>query len=487
MATPATLILRADGSPRIGTGHVMRCLALAQAWQDRGGRAVLVSAELSPALESRLAAEQLELRRMDSSSATDTAWAEGSDWIVLDGYHFDAALQNHLLRSGFRVLAVDDNGHSTPPAAHLLLNPNLHARPTLHAGHAPHTELLLGPRFAPLRREFIHLHPKPAESATAPVCRLLISLGGADPANRTLDVMHQVIPQLPRGVHVRVIAGGSNPHLSSLRECVQHCGQAELVVDAPHMAGHYLWADTAILPASTSCLEAFRCGLPCILIASVDNQREVAAHTRTLNLAAVVEAYDTFPGDAFASAWQTLLHDGEWRAQQSARNSSLVDGQGCRRILQSMDFHGTRLEPVTLEHAHTLWDWANDPEVRRHSFHPEPIPWETHLDWLRARLAEPDSKFFIARTPGGEAVGQIRLQAQGREEALIHLSAAPTWRGRGAGARMLRLVESAGFRHLKARVKRDNTASLRMFESAGFQRVDEQDGACQFQKDLTTP
>jgi len=487
MPTPATLILRADGSPLIGTGHVMRCLALAQAWQDRGGHAVLAFAELSPALESRLGSEHVALRRITQTPNNTTAWADGADWVILDGYHFSADLQTSLIQAGHRVLAIDDNGQSTPPAAHLLLNPNLHARRALHDGHAPHTELLLGPRFAPLRREFIHLHPKSAEAAALPVRKLLISLGGADPPNRTLDVLRRAAPQLPDGVQLRVIAGGSNPHLPSLRECLRHHAQAELVVDAPRMAEHYLWADAAVLPASTSCLEAFRCGLPCILIASMDNQREVAAHARALDLAEVVEASHELPEDRFDTVLGTLLHDTEWRVAQSARTARLVDGQGCRRILQAMHLHGARLDPVGLDDACLLWEWANDPEVRRHSFHPEPIPWENHLGWLRSRLAEPDSKFFIARTSSGEAIGQIRLQAQSPGQALIHLSAAPTWRGRGAGARMLQLAESAGFRRLHARVKQDNTASLRMFEAAGFERMDENDGACQFQKNLPLP
>jgi UDP-2,4-diacetamido-2,4,6-trideoxy-beta-L-altropyranose hydrolase len=325
----------------------MRCLALAQAWLDRGGRAIFASAELSPALEARLQDENIELRRINASSVAETTWAEGGDWVVLDGYHFDTALQKHLAECGFRVLAIDDNGHSNPANAHLLLNPNLHACPTLHAGHAPHTELLLGPRFAPLRREFIHLQPKSAENLTRPVQRLLISLGGADPANRTLDVLRLVTSQLRADVHVRVIVGGSNPHLPSLHEYVFRQRQIELIVDARDMAQHYLWADAAILPASTSCLEAFRCGLPCILVASVDNQRKIAAHVRAQGLATAVEAENSLPAEDFLSALQLLINDAQYRVTQSVQTSRMVDGQGCRRILQAMDLYGSRLERMS--------------------------------------------------------------------------------------------------------------------------------------------
>jgi RimJ/RimL family protein N-acetyltransferase len=252
------------------------------------------------------------------------------------------------------------------------------------------------------------------------------------------------------------------------------------------MAQHYLWADAAILPASTSCLEAFRCGLPCILVASVDNQRKIAAHVRAQGLATVVEAENSLPAEDFLSALQLLINDAQYRVTPSIQTSRMVDGQGCRRILQAMDLYGSRLEPVTLNDAHMLWDWANDPEVRHQSFHPEHIPWETHLRWLQQRLVEPNSKFFILRTAKGEAVGQIRLEAIGKDDAMIHLSCSPACRGRGVGARMLQLAESVGFRRLHALVKRDNTVSLRMFESAGFQRVDEKNGVCNLQKEATS-
>src|SRR4051812_29360547 len=114
------LLIRADASPAIGTGHIMRCLALTQAWQDSGGEAVLVTAENLDGLHDRVEAEGLMVHRLsatpggheDVRDTTALARETGSDWIVIDGYHFTGRYQRRLKDAGFRLLVVDDYGHA---------------------------------------------------------------------------------------------------------------------------------------------------------------------------------------------------------------------------------------------------------------------------------------------------------------------------------------------------------------------------------------
>src|SRR6266567_710574 len=133
--TLGTILIRVDASVKIGTGHVMRCLALAQAWQDAGGQAVFAMAASTAAIRVRLTGESCDIVRIDSSPAADEdvrqtialAQEIESDWIVVDGYQFGAEYQSVLKLAGGKVLFLDDYGHTRQYAADVVLNQSVSA------------------------------------------------------------------------------------------------------------------------------------------------------------------------------------------------------------------------------------------------------------------------------------------------------------------------------------------------------------------------
>ncbi|MGH9649837.1 MAG: hypothetical protein ACRD3I_05135, partial [Terriglobales bacterium] len=156
------LLIRADADLRMGTGHVMRCLALAQAWQDVAGQAEFLTTSDTPDILSRLRAEGMQVTpaTLPAGSAADAAHTAsrareiGASWVVVDGYQFDAAYQQALKSAGLKVLWVDDYGHAPPYCADLVLNQNLCAEESFYLSREASTRLLLGACYALLRREF---------------------------------------------------------------------------------------------------------------------------------------------------------------------------------------------------------------------------------------------------------------------------------------------------------------------------------------------
>src|SRR5882724_5374021 len=224
---PGVLLIRADASAVTGTGHIMRCLALAQAWQDAGGTAVAAVAEATAATEERLQREAIEVAHLmaapgsgdDAMCTAALAHDRQVAWVVLDGYRFDSSYQAALKSRGLRTLLVDDDVHADRYLTDLVLNQNAHATESLYAERDSSTRLLLGPRYAMLRREFDAWRGRPREIA-AIGRRILITMGGSDPDNFTLRVLGALSLVEVERLEAVVVVGGSNPHATRLEEAV---------------------------------------------------------------------------------------------------------------------------------------------------------------------------------------------------------------------------------------------------------------------------
>src|SRR5258708_2159527 len=111
-----TLLIRSDASIAIGTGHAMRCLALAQAWQDAGGHVVFAMAEATPAVRARLVAESCEVVSISHAAGTPEDWGETialarlqhAEWVVVDGYQFTTDYQQALKAAGLEKTFFDE-------------------------------------------------------------------------------------------------------------------------------------------------------------------------------------------------------------------------------------------------------------------------------------------------------------------------------------------------------------------------------------------
>ena len=129
------LFLRADAGLRLGNGHVMRCLALADAWKELGGQATFLVNSDNAALHARVcrAGHGLELIPASYPHSEDAAQticairSSDAEWLVLDGYHFDGEYHAAIREAGCRLLVIDDNAHLPCYEADVLLNQNLHA------------------------------------------------------------------------------------------------------------------------------------------------------------------------------------------------------------------------------------------------------------------------------------------------------------------------------------------------------------------------
>lgn len=334
------LLIRADASVAIGTGHVMRCLALAQAWQDAGGGVTFAMAESTPAIDERLGSERIGLLRINGVPGSDIdgeqliaqARTYRPAWVVVDGYEFGEGYQRALKNERLKVVLIDDNGRSGTCAADVVLNQNIHAQECLYKNRETYTRLLLGTKYVLLRREFVHAND-PRE--ISPIGRkLLVSMGGSDPDNVTRRIMEAIEQVAVADLQVVVVAGGSNPHLASLAESVARSGNScRILNNVTNMQELISWADLAISAAGSACWEYCALGLPAVLVTVADNQIPNAEALHTAGAAKLAGGGSRFTTGEMAQLITRLANSVPERQALSRTARALVDGGGAGRVL----------------------------------------------------------------------------------------------------------------------------------------------------------
>ena len=475
------LLIRADASTAIGNGHVMRCLAIAQAWQDAGGSVYFICAEGLPStLHERLIEEDIQVKLISSKSgsladAQETiaiATALSTKIIVVDGYCFGADYQRWLKDADLSVLFIDDNGHAEHYSADWVLNQNIHADESLYSSREPDTQLLLDTQYSLLRREFWAWRGQTKQVADI-AQNILVTMGGGDPDNVTQKVL-SAIEHIPN-LHIKAVVGGSNPHLASLQTFVaQSESQIELLYNVKDMPKLMDWSDIAISAGGSTVWELCLMGVPSILIVTADNQIGIANGLNKAQVALYLGELETVEEETITETLQMLLNDNPLRQDMAERGRELVDGYGGNRIRAVIQSQPLWLRHATALDSRLIWEWANDPTVRQMSLSSDPIPWESHQGWYAKKLADSSCVMYIAMKADNEPVGQIRFDIDEEGNAEIGYSVASIHRGQGFGKALLKtgiqhVATKPNVRAIVGIVKTDNLASCYAFESSGFE------------------
>lgn len=350
----ATLLFRADATPAMGTGHVMRCLAVAEAAAELGHACHMAAAAATPAVVRRLADAGLPLHRLEAppGSAADLALTRAlaaaldARTVIIDGYHFDtdwrAGLRAELRADGRRVLAFDDLAGPEPLHADLVVNASPAADPRTYARLAPGAVCLLGPAYAPLRREIREAARRPP-APPAGRTSILLTFGGSDPLGLTAPCLERLAPDLPPGCRLTVAVGGSDPRADEVAAAARRFGGRVAVHrDSPAMGALMAAAGLAVSAGGGTLAELAALAVPTVLVVVADNQAPPPALTRTPAAAAwgpVIDARALDPADAadrIAEAAWTLWRDPDARAELAARGRGRVDGEGAVRIARHL-------------------------------------------------------------------------------------------------------------------------------------------------------
>jgi UDP-2,4-diacetamido-2,4,6-trideoxy-beta-L-altropyranose hydrolase len=474
------VIIRADASVKTGTGHVMRCLALAQAFQKSGYDIHFAASECPDALAKKIKAEKFTLLKIKSKPGSDKDAGETAKfaerkkckWVVTDGYIFSGKYQEIIKGKGFRLLFVDDYGHCKNYCADIILNQNLYAGTHFYPETSPFSRILLGTQYALLRKEFSpYIHWKRQIPGKAE--KLLLTLGGSDPDNTTLKIL-KAVRNCKLGLEVKAVIGGANPHLKSIEKEISKSPNLQILKNVPEMPGLMAWADMVITGGGSTCWETCFMGLPNIIIYCADNQKPIAISLEAAGAAINLGHNSDLSEKKLLSTLKKLAGDAEARSRMSEKGRLLVDGRGAERIIYSMG--GLFLRKAEKKDCRFTWELSNSKDVREVSFSRNSIPWEHHKDWFEKMLKDRNCFFCIAETVDGTCAGQVRFKIDGKD-AVISTSLAMEFRGRGYGSVLIyeasnALMNTSKVKTVHAYIRSENKGSLKSFEKAGFRQVE---------------
>jgi UDP-2,4-diacetamido-2,4,6-trideoxy-beta-L-altropyranose hydrolase len=358
------VFLRADASLAIGTGHLMRCLTLANGLLGHGAHTTFVCRHIPQNLQEALQAlghaciklpahadlpigTSYELahgawlgvaQNVDAQDTLAAIGAQPCDWLIVDHYALDASWERTLRRCTSRILAIDDLADRQHDCD-LLLDQNLYADArSRYLGKLPvHCHQLLGPRYALLRPEFARARSK-LRPRDGVVRRILLFFGGMDAADMTSHAMSELVQLGCHDIEVDVVIGANHPSRDAIAEKCHFLGWA-CHVQTQDMAKLMAAADLAIGAGGSATWERCCLGLPCITATVAANQeilvQEAAADGILLPFSLVKESGSTQSPELHDRLIQ-CFRTPQILVSVGNKGMDLVDGAGADRVRQSM-------------------------------------------------------------------------------------------------------------------------------------------------------
>lgn len=501
-----SVVFRVDASAYIGSGHVMRCLSLAEKFAVNCDDITFISREhdanLCDLIEKRgfkvirlpppPNKEILSDKNKDDvlhSSLLGVNWKKDADqtcnairksgtkpvWMIVDHYSLDLRWESKVRSVVDNIMVIDDLADRQHDCD-ILLDQNLVVgmQERYRGKVPPECTLLLGPSYALLQDIYGELHEQ-VGPRKGKIKRILVFFGGADYENLTLRAIEALKGIELADIEVDIVMSGKSLNESEIKSSIREYPRFHLYKNLPTMASLMAISDLAIGASGTTSWERLCLGLPSVVITLAENQRAVADGLSRNNLAIWLGHCDEVSEEDIQSCILQLIQ-GELDEKWSRKCLETVDGKGTVRVYSIMT--AEKNMPLNVRGAcpsdeNIILEWANDPITRLNAFSMEQISPKEHHRWFTGCLNNPlKCRIYIIETIDGVPFGQVRFERDG-DSWIIDYSLAQPFRGRGLGKSIL----AAGLREfgseykdvrVVARVKKTNLKSCKVFESLNF-------------------
>lgn len=338
--------IRADANKEIATGHVMRCLSIAEELKRQNIAVTFITADHN--------ADELICSRGFQTICLDSKWnALESELVKLKKLITENNIEKILVDTYFvtdkyleelskltKVIYIDDLGLIRYPV-YKIINYSLYGKEMDYCrqtGCQP-SALLLGTKYVPLREEFHNIVPVFRQKVQG----IFISTGGADKYNIAGVLLERLIQEKRyKEIQFHVISGKMNVNLSKLLEIEEKAENVTIHSDVQKMSQVMQQCDLAISGCGSTMYELCSCGLPILTFSFADNQKQgtdaFEKAGAAVNCGDVREGMEAFVNRVITSL-ELLTEDAMLRKGMCEKARGLVDGQGVERLVKAMSMY----------------------------------------------------------------------------------------------------------------------------------------------------
>ncbi len=498
---PLTVAFRVDASVDIGTGHVMRCLTLADALTAENIRCYFISREHPGNLIDFVRAKGYTVYNLPTCrskpagqdvlpnatlprhapwlgcswevDATDTASVLATltpDWLIVDHYGIDSKWEKALKRHYGKLLVIDDLA-DRPHECDLLLDFNYSRTQEDYKSLVPtHCIVLAGPRYTLLRRQFL----AKCEASWArrnnknEIRHILIQMGGMDTSNHTCKVLSALQEcHLPLDTRITVVLGAKAPGIDIVRAKAADMKYTTHVFVATEKMAHIMGlADIAVGSGGIALYERLFMGLPSIVRPIAENQIE---HLHRMATAGLCQIYRSIPE----------LTDKIQRAfREGIPPPPRVVGYGTGEVVRGLLSETVTLRPPRALDIRRSFAWLQDDELRTSFLMRDKPNRRGHIHYWKKLLCDKDqyvfSVYYGTSHVGNAGVKNISWER--REAELWLYIGERTARRKGIGRQILMELErfirdNLSLTRSVLHVRKENTPALHLYNNAGYKQT----------------
>ena len=335
------IFIRVDSSTKVGYGHLIRCLALADTLK-KSFKINFICTNLNGNLISQICKKKFEVFRFNTKSQRINVKKDAEKTIsiikkhrnkksllILDSYILSQEWENRVRPYVKRLIVIDDlmdRKHSCD----LIIDQNLHTQMNslYNKSVLKNCVKLLGPDYAILRNQFI-AQRKYARIRSLPIKNILVSFGGTDNENHTLHALTS-LKKLNSDVNVNVVTGTANIGKKIIKNFCKKNFNYNYFEQVENMVKLMQVADLCIGSSGTITWERCCVGLPAIAIVASNDQKDIASAVSKnkciINLGKIKKSDNV----NYVRLMKNLKNS---ELQNMSRNCmKLVDGKGAARI-----------------------------------------------------------------------------------------------------------------------------------------------------------